>query len=81
MLPDVEAVHMERAPAVSCSDCGFSWNSAAMAEGLRLLGSCPKCGGELLFRAEAPEPLRASPGGGEQPSVVAPHLVLGIPRR
>jgi hypothetical protein len=31
-----------------------------MAEGLRLLGSCPRCGGELAFHAEpgavAPEP-------------------------
>jgi hypothetical protein len=74
---------MERTPAVSCSGCGFTWNSAAMAEGLRLLGSCPKCGGALLFRTdEAPEEPRASrTGPAEKPSEVAPHLVLGIPRR
>jgi hypothetical protein len=67
------------APAVSCSDCGFAWNSAAMAEGLRLLGSCPKCGGTLDFRADTPEadrePVLAASRG------TAPHLVLGIPRR
>ncbi len=72
-----EGRHMERTPAVSCSGCGFAWNSAAMAEGLRLLGSCPKCGGELAFRSEAPESPRAARIDEEQ----APHLVLGIPRR
>jgi hypothetical protein len=79
---NAEAVHMERTPAVSCSGCGFTWNSDAMAEGLRLLGSCPKCGGALLFRADAPDPPRASrtaPLASE--GGVAPHLVLGIPRR
>lgn len=72
---------MERTPAVSCSGCGFTWNSDAMAEGLRLLGSCPKCGGALLFRADAPEAPRASRGEVARDEPVAPHLVLGIPRR
>ena len=76
---NAEAVHMDRSPAVSCSGCGFAWNSAAMAEGLRLLGSCPKCGGELRFRTETPAEAtvtRAVTGTSQ-----APHLVLGIPRR
>jgi hypothetical protein len=49
-----------------------------MAEGLRLLGSCPKCGGELEFAAA--QPARQA---GESPKmdVRAPHLVLGVPRR
>jgi hypothetical protein len=49
-----------------------------MAEGLRLLGTCPKCGGELSF-ADA-EPAREA---SESPKmdVRAPHLVLGLPRR
>ena len=68
---------MERTPAVSCTGCGFAWNSAAMADGLRLLGSCPKCGGELSFRTEAVETPRAARFDEAQ----APHLVLGIPRR
>ncbi len=68
---------MERTPAVSCTGCGFAWNSAAMAEGLRLLGSCPKCSGELSFRSEAPDAPRAARFDQEK----APHLVLGIPRR
>ena len=74
---------MERTPAVSCSGCGFTWNSDAMAEGLRLLGSCPKCAGALLFRADAAAAPASRRAGAEPASErgVAPHLVLGIPRR
>jgi hypothetical protein len=74
-----EARDMSRTPAVSCSGCGFSWNSAAMAEGLRVLGSCPRCGGSLQFREHAPEPARSRRP--EPAPALAPHLVLGIPRR
>jgi hypothetical protein len=65
-------------PAVHCRDCGYDWNSPAMAEGLRLLGSCPKCGGTLAFAAS--EPAHEAP----QAPIMdarAPHLVLGVPRR
>ncbi len=72
---------MERTPAVSCSGCGFTWNSEAMAEGLRLLGSCPKCSGALLFRADSVEEPRIARSAAESSGAVAPHLVLGIPRR
>jgi hypothetical protein len=78
MPSNAEAVHMERTPAVSCSGCGFGWNSAVMAESLRLLGSCPKCGGTLMFRDETPGEPRVSD---ERAPDRAPHLVLGIPRR
>jgi hypothetical protein len=49
-----------------------------MAEGLALLGSCPKCGGELSFAETEPAHQAA-----ESPKmdVRAPHLVLGVPRR
>jgi hypothetical protein len=65
-------------PAVHCLGCRYEWHSRAMADGLRLLGSCPKCGGELAF-ADA-EPAREA---SESPNmdVRAPHLVLGVPRR
>ncbi len=66
---------MSSTPAVSCDDCGFHWNSTSMAEGLRLLGSCPKCGGALRFRDDAPADDRDFVS-----SAVAPHLVLGLPR-
>ena len=66
----------QKTPAVSCGTCQRSWNSASMAEGLKLLGACPRCGGTLSFAdaspAEAPERSTAP---------VAPHLVLGFPQR
>ena len=82
MSLDVEASPMNASPAVRCSSCHFAWNSAAMAEGLRLLGSCPRCSGELQFRDDD-----GDAGQGERfdrapvPATDAPHLVLGIPRR
>jgi hypothetical protein len=51
-----------------------------MAEGLKLLGSCPKCGGGLEFRSESVDIDRASPVL-DRSGRLAPHLVLGIPRR
>ena len=65
-------------PAVHCLACHFAWRSEAMAEGLRLLGSCPKCGGELAFADSEPAHETA-----ESPKMDlrAPHLVLGVPRR
>ena len=81
-----ESGGMSPLPAVRCSACEFQWNSRAMAEGLRLLGSCPKCGGELSFAADAP--VTAAPEPAPVPErfttparETAPHLVLGIPRR
>jgi hypothetical protein len=52
-----------------------------MAEGLRLLGQCPRCGGTLSFAQAESE---TSPMGRLAPEdaiAIAPHLVLGIPRR
>ena len=71
---------MAVSPAVKCRDCGRSWNSPSLAEGLRLLGACPRCSGTLVFRDEAePAAEPATPAEGHAP--VEPHLVLGIPRR
>jgi hypothetical protein len=83
MAHDGEGEGMSPAPLVRCSGCGFSWNSSAMAEGLRLLGSCPKCDSTLEFQDAAPREERFEP---ELEPVLAtgstaPHLVLGIPRR
>jgi hypothetical protein len=67
-------------PAVTCTSCERSWNSASMAEGLRLLGRCPRCNGTLNFAqdsADAPAARVIGDGRAE----MAPHLVLGIPRR
>jgi hypothetical protein len=50
-----------------------------MAEGLRLLGACPRCNGSLTFRDDAAA--TAAPAEPAADPAVAPHLVLGIPRR
>jgi hypothetical protein len=74
---------MENAsPAVHCVACEREWHSEAMADGLRLIGSCPRCGGELAFaepatvlvHADTPEQLAADADG--RPA----HMILGMPR-
>jgi hypothetical protein len=63
--------------AVRCKGCAFTWHSRAMADGLRILGACPKCKGELEF-ADVAEPAAGDP---TPPLADAePHMVLGIPR-
>jgi hypothetical protein len=64
--------------AVRCTSCEFTWNTPAMAEGLRVLGVCPKCKGELEFRDDAPTPARVAARDADVSA--APHMVLGIPR-
>jgi hypothetical protein len=63
--------------AVRCLGCGFTWHSQAMADGLRVLGACPKCKGELEFRAGTETLPEAPPTAA---SAAEPHMVLGIPR-
>jgi hypothetical protein len=64
--------------AVRCTSCEFTWNTPAMAEGLRVLGACPKCKGALEFRDHATEPAVADTRDADV--AAAPHMVLGIPR-
>jgi hypothetical protein len=64
--------------AVRCTVCEFRWNTPAMVEGLRILGACPKCRGELEFRADAVEAVAVEARVTDISA--APHMVLGIPR-
>ena len=66
-----------RQPRVVCTACDFAWYSAAMAEGVRALGVCPRCGGEPHFtEADA-----GSVAPDREPALATePHLALGIPR-
>jgi hypothetical protein len=66
--------------AVRCMGCQFTWNTPAMAEGLRVLGSCPKCKGELEYGTRGMEPPVAEAPDAPAAADAAPHLVLGIPR-
>jgi hypothetical protein len=72
---------MSDAFAVRCTGCEFRWNTPAMAEGLRVLGACPKCRGALEFRDDAASATPAASSGPRDGEVsAAPHMVLGIPR-
>jgi len=69
-------------PLVRCSSCEREWHSPTMAEGLRTVGSCPRCNGALEFAPETPETAAEASARRVVPeSETAPHLVLGVPRR
>ena len=72
---------MDAAPIVRCTSCDRAWRSAAMAEGLRRVGACPRCGGELAFADVAPSAGQGPDPVAERLSGVEPHRVLGIPKR
>jgi uncharacterized paraquat-inducible protein A len=74
-------VHSSPSPAVRCLDCDRHWNSVAMAEGLAAIGSCPRCGGTLEFRETAQSSAASVATASDACGDLAPHLVLGIPRR
>jgi hypothetical protein len=78
---DAEHACMETKPAVACSSCGRRWNSASMVEGLRLMGECPRCGGALVFAEDDSGASALEQLPPEAAVAIAPHLVLGIPRR
>ena len=70
---------MDAAPVVTCTSCNRVWRSAAMAEGLRYVGACPRCGGELEFHDE---PAAQGPERDTDALVgVEPQRALGIPKR
>ncbi len=73
-------------PAARCLDCGSVWHSTLLVDGLRLIGTCPRCGsGTLEFRdaaapAEDATVSGPAPAKGDKPAA-GPHLVMGVPRR
>lgn len=73
---------MFRSPRVRCSECAFEWFGSTSAHGLRIVGSCPRCGGVLdfLVPVDAEAPLsgdRWRPDADDRP----PATVLGTPLR
>jgi len=52
-----------------------------MADGLRVVGRCPKCSGRLQFADATPTPDRVADTAPAPRRADAPHLVLGVPRR
>jgi hypothetical protein len=68
---------MPSTPRVRCSDCEFAWYGATAAHGLRLVGSCPRCSGELDFLTQEEDPAAAP--ASERLAGVSPAAVLGTP--
>jgi hypothetical protein len=68
-------------PTVHCVSCAYEWHSEAMADGLRLIGSCPRCDGELSFAAPAPVAI-AVDAAMERAATDSrtPGMVMGVPR-
>jgi uncharacterized paraquat-inducible protein A len=64
-------------PRVTCNACDFAWYSASMAHGLRTLGACPRCHGELTFDEDRPAAADLADDVGP---AAPPHLALGLPR-
>jgi hypothetical protein len=75
---------MSRSPRVRCGGCAFEWFSATSAHGLRIVGTCPRCGGALDFLGPAEDDDTPDVTGHVMPTVVdtrAPATVLGKPLR
>jgi hypothetical protein len=71
---------MDRTPRVSCGGCSFRWFSATSSHGLRIVGSCPRCGGDLEFLVAASQDADdAAQRDRELDHDVAPATVLGVP--
>lgn len=68
---------MSRSPLVRCDDCEFAWYGASAADGLKILGECPRCAGELVFLTDA-DP-GAVPAVPDRLRRVAPAAVMGTP--
>jgi hypothetical protein len=68
---------MRPVPRVQCDDCCAAWYGASAADGLRVVGRCPKCGGHLAFlAADAPA---ADFEVNDRLASVPPASVLGLP--
>lgn len=65
-------------PLVRCEACTRTWHSRTMSEGLRAVGCCPRCSGTLVW-SESPAP--APSVAAALSDALAPHLVMGVPRR
>lgn len=68
---------MRSSPRVRCTDCEFAWYGPTAAHGLRVVGSCTRCGGELDYLIDD-EP-EAAPAVSERLAGMSPAAVMGTP--
>lgn len=70
---------MRPSPRVRCGGCAFEWFGATAAHGLRIVGSCPRCGSGLDFLVEAED--EPAPPLLDRLREIHPAAVLGTPTR
>jgi hypothetical protein len=70
---------MDHSPRVRCSGCSFEWFSATSSHGLRIVGSCPRCGGALEFLVSERQDADDADRRDRELGDVAPSSVLGTP--
>jgi len=75
----VPSGRVTRDPRVRCGGCSFAWFGATAAHGLRIVGRCPRCGGELRFLADAARDAADAERADRPRAAIAPSLVLGTP--
>jgi len=75
----VTSARMAPDPRVRCGGCSFAWFGASAAHGLRIVGSCPRCGGELEFLGDEEQDAADVAMADRSASAVAPASVLGTP--
>jgi hypothetical protein len=68
---------MRPSPRVCCGACHFAWYGQTTEHGLRLLGACPRCGGELEFLT--PDAPADALDMGDELRDQRPAAVLGTP--
>jgi hypothetical protein len=68
---------MRSNPRVRCRDCDFAWYGATAAHGLRVVGSCTRCDGDLDFLTQDEVPAAAPVT--ERLAGLSPAAVLGTP--
>jgi len=66
-------------PRVRCGACSFAWFGATAAHGLRIVGGCPRCGGELEFLGDEERDEADVARADRVASAASPASVLGTP--
>ncbi len=72
---------MAPSPRVRCGACAFEWFGATASHGLRIVGSCPRCGGGLEFLVPDEDDRSALARMDASIGVRRPSAVLGAPAR
>jgi hypothetical protein len=71
----------DQQPRVQCDACDAKWFGEIAAHGLSVLGRCPRCDGQLHFRADSTPPAEGSGDAAPERAELQPWQVMGAPNR